>query len=178
MKVLIATNDEHYGFVRHAIGLYGHDHKIIINTHKPTTDFTDYDAGISFMWTGKIKKQELDVPWINFHPAPLPEYKGRNLCYHALLNGAKEFGATVHYMDENFDTGEIIEVRRFPIEDSDDAESLSEKAIEESKALFKRWLPKILELKGSDRFFSTPNEGGHYYKKSDPLIEEIQFSPN
>lgn len=134
-----------------------------------------YDVGISFMYTHRVPRKQLSKPWYNFHPAPLPEFKGRNLCYHALASGAKEFGATIHRMNEKFDDGKIIEARRFPIEDSDDAESLSEKAIAESKELFKRYLPKILK---AEVLFETPNVGGTYYKKSDPLIEEMQFNPD
>lgn len=59
----------------------------------------EYDCGVSFMHLKRINKKQLEKPWINFHPAPLPEYRGRNLCYHALMNGETEFGATVHSPD-------------------------------------------------------------------------------
>ena len=51
---------------------------------------------------------------INFHPGPLPEARGSG--YHmAILEDWGYFGVTAHYMDEEFDTGPIIECRHFPI---------------------------------------------------------------
>ena len=38
----------------------------------------------------------------------LPEYRGRNILNWALINDEKEFGITVHYVDEGIDTGDII----------------------------------------------------------------------
>ena len=87
--------------------------------NNPIKDFQniDYDLGISFLYTYKIPASEFSKNkiWLNFHPGPLPEYKGRNLCYHAIMNKAPRFGATLHYMDKDFDTGNIIEVITFPI---------------------------------------------------------------
>lgn len=163
MKVLIATQEKYVPFIVDVVQHY-HDHLIMINSRKPTSDWTDYDVGISFMWDRKIQKFELDIaPWINFHPGPLPEYKGRNLCYHAIMNGETEFGATVHYMDENFDTGDIIEVRRFPLLDFDTAETVSESAIIVSELLFKKYFPRIL---AGEQFERKPNVGGTYYRKA------------
>jgi methionyl-tRNA formyltransferase len=119
-------------------------------------------------------KEVKSHPWFNFHPAPLPEYKGRDLCYHAIMNGEREFGATVHYMDEGFDTGDIIEVGRFPMFPWDTAESLSRCAINMSKTLFEYYLPKILE---TPVFSRIPNIGGTYYKKGQ-IIEEVPVRPD
>jgi len=176
MKVLIATQEEYVPFIMETIQPYDRsEHIIMMNFTKPTSDFTDYDMGISFMWDRKIKEFELDIaPWINFHPAPLPEYKGRNLCYHAIMNGEKEFGATIHYMDENFDTGDIIEVATFPVSESDTAETLSEVAIGMSKNLFVKYLPRILN---GEVFFARKNKGGTYYKKTD-IIDTIPVKSN
>ena len=42
----------------------------------------------------------------------------------ALINDEKEFGITVHYIDEGIDTGDIILQRCFPITDGDDYATL------------------------------------------------------
>jgi methionyl-tRNA formyltransferase len=125
---------------------------------------TNYDIGISFMYPYRVPKEQIERrPWINFHPGPLPEYKGRNLCYHAIMNGETEFGATVHYMDENFDTGDIIEVVKQFMFPSDTAETLSKRTIELSKELFRAYLPRILN---GEVFQTIKNVGGTYYKKA------------
>ena len=46
----------------------------------------------------------------------------------ALINDEKEFGITVHYVDQGIDTGEIILQRTYPITDQDDYASLLEVA--------------------------------------------------
>ena len=51
---------------------------------------------------------------INFHPGPLPEARGYG--YHmSILEDWGYYGVTAHYMDEKFDTGNIIECRRFDV---------------------------------------------------------------
>jgi len=126
----------------------------------------DYDLGISFLYTHKIPSSEFlkNKVWLNFHPGPLPEYRGRNLCYHAIMNNADVFGATLHYMDKDFDTGKIIEVITFPIAahyTAGDLSKLSKNALVE---LFKKYIPKFL----ADEFVNgkTQTTNGKYYKKT------------
>lgn len=52
---------------------------------------------------------------INFHPAPLPEYKGKACCCHGIYNGETEWGGTFHILTSEFDGGAIIEQRFFEI---------------------------------------------------------------
>jgi len=129
----------------------------------------NYDVGISFMHLQKIPKEHLSKPWINFHPAPLPEYKGRNLCYHAIMNGETEFGASVHYVDENFDTGKIIEVIRFPIFIWDTSETIYLTVMEKSYLLFEKYFLRFVD---GEEFPAIDNVGGTYYKK-EPISDFI-----
>lgn len=46
--------------------------------------------------------------FINCHPSLLPAYRGGNPYFHVIANGEKKTGVTIHYMDESFDTGDII----------------------------------------------------------------------
>lgn len=173
MKVLILTNPTYEEFVWNTVRPYhklDDDNLILVHGLGEKIDDWDeingigYDIGISFMYQHKVPAKEVNThTWINFHPAPLPEYKGRNLCYHAIMNGETEFGATLHYMDENFDTGNIISVVKFDIDSSWTAEDLSRQAIEESMWLFERAFPRIL---AGEVFPSFPNVGGKYYEKT------------
>ena len=54
--------------------------------------------------------------FVNCHPSLLPEYRGANPYSNVLINGEKETGITLHFMDENFDTGNIIAQKKVPIE--------------------------------------------------------------
>lgn len=74
---------------------------------------------------------------INCHAGKLPFYRGRNILNWALINDEKEFGITVHYVDEGIDTGDIIVQHTYPITDADDYQTLLEKAhVECAKVLY------------------------------------------
>ena len=86
----------------------------ILDKYKRQQIYADYI--FSFYWK-RVGKEILAIPTkgsINFHPGPLPEARGSG--YHmAILEDWGYFGVTAHYMDEEFDTGPIIECRHFPI---------------------------------------------------------------
>ena len=57
---------------------------------------------------------------INCHAGKLPFYRGRSVLNWVLINDEKEFGITVHYIDEGIDSGDIILQRSYEITDLDD----------------------------------------------------------
>ena len=52
---------------------------------------------------------------LNFHPGLLPEYAGLHTHQWAIRNGEREFGVTVHRMEQKIDAGAIVGKLRFPI---------------------------------------------------------------
>jgi methionyl-tRNA formyltransferase len=79
------------------------------------------DYVISYLYRHKVQKKILekaDIAAINFHAAPLPDYGGWGTYNRAILNDSTDFGCTCHYMNENFDDGDLVKVRRFPIDSS------------------------------------------------------------
>ena len=69
---------------------------------------------------------------INLHPSLLPKYGGKGMygmhVHRAVIEGKeKESGITIHYVNEEYDKGKIIQQFKTPIQLSDDADSLSEK---------------------------------------------------
>lgn len=68
---------------------------------------------------------------INCHAGKLPFYRGRNILNWALINDEKEFGITVHYVDDGIDTGDIILQRTYPITEEDNYSTLLEVAYKE-----------------------------------------------
>lgn len=126
----------------------------------------EYNLGLNFLGTHKVPEEEVKRPrlgWVNFHPAPLPEFRGRNLCYHAIMTEAEYFGATVHYMSPEYDTGPLIDVQRFAILPSDTAGELHAKAITTLKRMFRQWVPQLL----LDRVPTWPQDESRarYYRK-------------
>ncbi|HXE84543.1 MAG TPA: phosphoribosylglycinamide formyltransferase [Gemmatimonadales bacterium] len=85
---------------------------------------------------------------INIHPALLPEFGGAGMYGHrvheaVLASGAKESGPTVHFVDEEFDRGAIIDQERVPVKPGDTADTLAARVLEAEHRLLPR---VVLEL--------------------------------
>ncbi len=96
-------------------------------------DFVEFLVGsqcdlyVSMSFNQIFKKEVINIPpckIINCHAGKLPFYRGRNVLNWALINDEKEFGVSVHYVDEGIDTGELILQRIYPISDEDDYSTL------------------------------------------------------
>ena len=59
---------------------------------------------------------------INLHVSLLPKYRGAAPMQRAVMDGERETGVTIMYMDVGLDTGDIIASEKFPIGDEDDFE--------------------------------------------------------
>ena len=68
-------------------------------------------------------------PIINVHPSLLPKHKGLDVVQKAMDAGDEVTGCTVHYVNEELDSGEIIMQAEVPILPDDTVESLT-KAIQ------------------------------------------------
>lgn len=89
------------------------------------------DLFVSMSFNQIFKNEIINIPKyksINCHAGKLPFYRGRNVLNWVLINDEKEFGITVHFIDEGIDTGDIILQRTFKITDEDDYNSLLNKA--------------------------------------------------
>jgi len=66
---------------------------------------------------------------INLHNGELPRYRGLMPILHAIRCGESDSGVTVHYIDENLDTGPVIVESRVSIGLGDDLFSVWEKSV-------------------------------------------------
>lgn len=69
----------------------------------------------------------LDYPkygCINIHASLLPKYRGSAPIEWAIMNGEKETGITLMYMDVGMDTGDMIDKMSYTIKSTDDNESV------------------------------------------------------
>lgn len=104
-----------------------------VNSEEFINEVKNYnvDLFVSMSFNQIFRKRFIDLPslgTINCHAGKLPLYRGRNILNWALINDEKEFGITVHYVDEGIDTGDIILQRCFPITDDDNYDTLLEVA--------------------------------------------------
>ncbi len=84
---------------------------------------------------------------LNIHPALLPKYKGLNTHQRAIDAGEKFAGATVHFVTNELDSGEIILQQSVPIQSIDTAESLAKKVLAQEHLLYPKAIKKVLGLR-------------------------------
>ena len=78
----------------------------------------DIDVAVVCSYNYKIPKVLLEAVrdgFINVHPSMLPKYRGGNPYSRVIINGETETGVTLHFMDSEFDTGDIIAQKPYHI---------------------------------------------------------------
>lgn len=64
---------------------------------------------------------------INVHASLLPKYRGAGPIQWAVINGEKESGITIMYMEKGLDTGDMLKKVVVPLEEKETGESLHDK---------------------------------------------------
>lgn len=93
---------------------------------------------------------------INIHPALLPKFGGKGMygihVHEAVIAAHEsESGATVHFVDEEYDHGEIVEQRKAPVSPLDTPETLAKRVLEIEHEIYPMAIAKII-----DRIASQP----------------------
>ncbi|MGN0033025.1 MAG: phosphoribosylglycinamide formyltransferase [Candidatus Limimorpha sp.] len=86
---------------------------------------------------------------INIHPALLPKYGGKGFYGHHVHEAVvqareKETGITIHYVNEKYDSGDIIFQTTVAVEDDDTPDTVAAKIHLLEKEYFPRVIEKIL----------------------------------
>jgi len=82
----------------------------------------DINLGLMMTFSFRLPKSVYELPakgFFNFHPSPLPVYRGADPIFQQIKNKEKTAGVTIHKLDENFDTGAIVLKEIIKIEPSD-----------------------------------------------------------
>lgn len=120
----------------------------------------------------RLKQNILDIPKkgsINLHLGKLPAYRGVFPVLHAIINGEKSFGLTVHFMDEEFDNGAIIVQKEIPITQQDTLFTLYPKAFLEGAKILIEAIKSIRD--GAARVMPNGPQGKSYF--SYPSFRQI-----
>ena len=96
-------------------------------------------------WNGRM---------LNIHPALLPQFKGLHTHRRALEAGAKQHGATVHFIVPEMDSGPIVVQEAVPILKGDTEETLARRVLEVEHRIY----PQALRLVAEGRV--TPAAAG------------------
>lgn len=80
---------------------------------------------------------------LNIHPALIPAFCGSGMYGHhvheaAIARGVKFSGCTVHFVDEDYDTGPIVLQSIVPVEDDDTPETLASRILPEEHKSYVR----------------------------------------
>jgi methionyl-tRNA formyltransferase len=81
---------------------------------------------------------------LNMHGSLLPQYRGRAPVNWAILQGERETGATLHYMTEKPDNGDIVDQTAIPILPDDTAREVFDKVTVAAEITLVRALPGLV----------------------------------
>lgn len=127
---------------------------------------------------GKIlPKRVLEYPvfgCINVHTSLLPDYRGAAPIQWAVLNGEEKTGATIMFMDEGCDTGDIITQREIEIAADETGGSLHDKLAVLGAELLTDTLPSVLD----GTAVRTPQDHSkmRYFGLIDKTLGNLDFS--
>lgn len=140
----------------------------------------DLFLGITCRFSKIVPKNIIDLfslGIINFHGGLLPECGGLYSSVHAILEGHKKAGGTIHWLDSGIDTGNIIVRCEFDIEDSDTSYTVYQKTQKKLLEEFSRIFIKIIEGdepgKPQSYFIEMGYPTNYYNKESLNGLKEV-----
>lgn len=104
------------------------------------------DIIFCFGWSSLIKKELLGLPpmgIIGYHPARLPQNRGRHPLIWALVLGLETSASTFFFMGEGADDGDILSQVDFSILYEDDAQSLYDKVVDIALRQIEAFVPDL-----------------------------------
>lgn len=134
------------------------------------------DVIYCFGWSSIIKKDLLELTElgvIGYHPAKLPQNRGRHPLIWALVLGLRETASTFFKMDEGADSGKILSQVSFAIGLEDDAQSLYEKMIGIAKEQVKEFTHQLAS--NSFELIEQNHRLSNYWRKRGKKDGEIDF---
>ena len=111
---------------------------------------------------------------LNMHGSLLPRYRGRAPVNWAILRGERESGATLHYMVERVDAGDIVDSQAVPILLDDDAREVYAKVTVAAETVLARSLPALIAGTAPRR--PQPVLPGEYFGRRRPEDGRIDWS--
>src|SRR5256714_7521422 len=105
------------------------------------------DFLFSFYYRAMLKAPMLALQCrgaLNMHGSLLPKYRGRVPVNWAIIHGETETGATLHYMLDQADSGDIVAQQAVPILPDDTAKEVFDKVTVAAELALSRALPALL----------------------------------
>ena len=111
---------------------------------------------------------------LNIHGSMLPKFRGRAPVNWAILHGARESGATLHYMTARADAGDIVDQLAVPILENDEAREVFNKVTVAAELILARSLPGLIA--GTAPRLPQRLEEGKYYGRRRPEDGRIDWA--
>jgi methionyl-tRNA formyltransferase len=122
------------------------------------------DFFFSFYYREMLKQELLQIPKqgaLNMHGSLLPKYRGRVPVNWAIIHGERQTGATLHYMTEKPDNGDIVAQQGVPILPDDSALQVFQKVTVAAEIALDACLPALLSGHAS-RIPQDLSKGGYF----------------
>lgn len=123
------------------------------------------DLLISVHWPKIFTPSELALPkhgGVNLHNSYLPYNRGAHPCTWAIIDKTPH-GATLHWMDEGIDTGDIIFQERLDPKRDETAHELYQRTVLAEVRVFREGMKMLLA--GNHRHIPQPSGGSIHYKR-------------
>jgi methionyl-tRNA formyltransferase len=111
---------------------------------------------------------------LNMHGSLLPKYRGRAPINWAVINGERETGATLHYMADKPDAGDIVDQQAVPILADDTALEVFGKVTVAAEITLNRSLPRLVD--GTAPRIRQDLSLGSYFPGRNPEDGRIDWS--
>jgi methionyl-tRNA formyltransferase len=129
-----------------------------------TLAHTEADAAFVACFSERIPKEMLALPrhgFLNLHPSLLPAYRGPHPLFWCFRQGETKTGVTLHFMDEGFDTGDIVWQEPVTFADGLSGEAADQLCAERGGALM---VKAVHQLEEAGRLPHRPQTGpGSYH---------------
>lgn len=111
---------------------------------------------------------------VGIHWSLLPKYRGGSPLVWAMLNGERETGASLFYLENKVDTGDLIAQERVPIGEADEVGDLIGRLNKVSGKMIAEHIPKILNGTATRR--QQDDAAATYFPPRSPQDGKIDWS--
>ncbi|MDD5170744.1 MAG: formyltransferase family protein [Syntrophales bacterium] len=136
----------------------------------------EIDLVLLLWWPEIIGKEAIKaakIGWLNNHPSLLPYDQGKHGYVWSIING-NPYGVTIHFINENVDSGPIIFQKEIAVDITDTGESLYEKSFCEQINIFKENYSNILSFNFSQKE-QDQNKRTYHHSKDIEKVRRIDL---
>jgi methionyl-tRNA formyltransferase len=144
------------------------------------------DFVFSFYYRHMLDARWLKLPALgalNMHGSLLPKFRGRAPVHWAILKGETVTGASLHYMVEKPDAGDLVDQQAVAILENDNALDVSIKVAAAAEEVMRRSLPRLIDgsasrqpldlARGSYFGRRTPEDGRIDWQQGAKVIHDL-----